>query len=138
MTIASKRVVLLAGAMLACVAAVSAAQRSAAPYARLAITQPAPEETVHDNTGKVQVALDIEPPLDAAAGDRIRVRVDGKMRPERWTAQRFALTGIDRGAHTLQAVITDGADRPLIRSDVLTFYMWRASRLFPSRHGSAP
>jgi len=105
-------------------------------YAAVTLAQPQHGETVHDNLGRVEVAVQLVPALDASAGHRIRMGVDGKLRPGAWTSERFTLTGIDRGAHSLQAVIVDRDGRPLAASDEITFHMWQASRLFPGRKGA--
>ena len=128
---------LVAGALLARVLP-GAAQRAvdplaAADYAALRLLQPAHEQTVHDNTGRVEVAVALEPALDVPAGHRLRVRVDGALLPNAWTDARFELEGIHRGAHTLQAVVTDHRGNTLAASEEITFYMWQASRQFPSR-----
>lgn len=100
---------------------------------QLQLVRPVAEETIHDNRGRVEVEIVIEPALDVSAGDRIRLRLDGALLPTAWTKRRFTLIGIHRGTHRLQALITDRDGRTLAATDARRFYMWQASRLFPNR-----
>ena len=96
----------------------------------VAIVQPANEETVHDNQGNVAVQVAVSPGL--APGDRIVLVLDG--RPVRQqTGTTFALSGVERGAHTLQAQVVDANGATLAASPPVAFHMWQASRLFPGR-----
>jgi hypothetical protein len=101
-------------------------------YADVVIVQPANEETVHDNLGNVAVQVAVSPSL--APGDRIVLLVDGRPVAQQMDAT-FALSGIERGAHTLQAQVVDASGATLVASRPVTFYMWQASRLFPGRGG---
>lgn len=98
----------------------------------VAIVQPANEETVHDNEGKVVVQVAISP--DLAPGDRIVLLLDGRPVGAQG-GTTFALSGIERGAHTLQAQVVDASSAPLTASAPVTFHLWQASRLFPGRKG---
>jgi hypothetical protein len=49
------------------------------------------------------------------------------------TKSDYMLTGLDRGAHTLTVQVTNAHGNVLATSEQVTFYMWRASRLFPNR-----
>jgi len=101
-------------------------------YESIAITQPFADQTIFDNNGDVEVAIAITPAL--RGGDRIVLDVDGRaMSPRR--RPHFELTGIDRGEHTLRAHAVDARGGLLIASAPVTFYLWRASRLFPNRSG---
>lgn len=121
----------------AALAAAAAHAQGVAPpqdgYTRLAIATPLDEATIHDNRGTVPVHLVVAPPLDAADGDRIRVRLDGRVLPIAWARPDFALEDVDRGAHTLQALVTDARGIILAESAPIDFYVWQASRLFPNR-----
>ena len=100
--------------------------------ASIGITSPADEETIHDNTGRVPVAV----ALDSNAlptGGAIRVLLDGApLGPARTTAS-FALEGVERGEHTLQVQLLDAAGNVAASSPTVKFYMWQASKLLPSR-----
>lgn len=109
------------------------AEQAAQPYTALAIAQPGEEETIHDNSGTLGVALTLSPPLQTEQDHRIRIFLDGEALPATQTAMYFFLTEIDRGAHILQVVVVDRSGQPLITSAPTTFYMWRASALFTPR-----
>jgi hypothetical protein len=112
-------------------AAVSPPGLAQAPGAyTVAIVQPANDETVHDNQGNVAVQVAVSPSLTAGAG--IVVLLDGQP-VARQTDATFALSGIERGTHTLQAQVVGAGGATLAASPPVTFHMWQASRLFPSR-----
>lgn len=98
-------------------------------YTSLVITQPAAEETIHDNTGTLAVELALSPALQIEQGHRIKLLLDGTAMPVTGTTS-LTLTEIDRGAHTLQAAVEDQSGAVLIVSEPVSFYMWRASALF--------
>jgi hypothetical protein len=101
-------------------------------YTQIAIARPGNEETVHDNEGNLAVQVAVSPSL--APGDRIVLLLDGGPVATQ-TGTTFALSRIERGAHTLQAQVVDARGATLVASRPITFYMWQASRLFPSRKG---
>jgi hypothetical protein len=99
-------------------------------YANVAIVQPGNEDTVQDNQGNVVVQVAVSPSL--APGDRIVLMLDGRPVGTRMDPS-FTLSGIDRGTHTLQAQVVGASGATLAASQPVTFHMWQASRLFPSR-----
>jgi hypothetical protein len=99
-------------------------------YGAPRIIRPKDGETVHDNTGAVPVEVGLQPPLNTKAGHRIRVMLDGARLAGAWSTSRFSLQQVDRGAHTLRVIVTDGEGKELARSDPIEFHMWQASRLF--------
>lgn len=102
-------------------------------YVQFRLVRPGKDETIHDNLGNVPVEVRLQPPLRAAQGHRLRLRLDDSMLPGAWQQMSFTLSDIDRGTHTLQAVVADAEGRTLIESERVEFHVWRASRLFPSR-----
>jgi hypothetical protein len=99
----------------------------------VSIVSPRNEETIHDNTGRVAVTIAIRNGNTLAAGGAIRVLLDGKpFGPDARTSS-FALEGLERGEHRLQVQLTNAAGAVIATSEVVTFYMWQASALFPSR-----
>lgn len=113
-------------------AAMLAALAYAGSYDAVRIVAPNPDETVHDNRGDVAVVVGVSPPLDAEAGDRIVLLLDGHAVASGSDA-RFELKGIDRGTHALRAQVTAADGAVLAASPLVTFHMWRASRLSPGR-----
>jgi len=121
---------LVAAAFAGALAAFPGLAQTPGKYADVVIVQPASEETVHDNEGNVVVQVAVSPSL--APGDRIVLLLDGR-RVAQQMGTTFALSGIERGAHTLEALVVDGKGATLAPSRPVTFYMWQASRLFPGR-----
>jgi len=107
-------------------------------YRGLHLVSPSPGETVHSNTGDVAVALALTPPLRANAGHVFKVYLDGRLQAGEWTTAAFTLGHVARGAHTLRAVVMTKDRTVLISSGATAFFLWRASRLFPSRRALPP
>jgi hypothetical protein len=106
----------------------SAQQRSTGDHGRtLVIVQPKDQSTVFNNNGDVEVRLGVEP--GTAAGEHIELLLDGQPQHE----QGHVLHHVDRGTHRLQARVVDSSGHSVIESKPVTFYLWQASRRFPSR-----
>jgi len=104
---------------------------SAPVYTVCAITSPTPDQ-VFLNTFSVVAQLDIEPFL--RAGDQVVLSLDGKPvdgLPR--TAKQFMLNQIDRGTHSVQAVIRDSDGKTVCSSDSVTFHVRQPSLLAPQR-----
>lgn len=104
------------------------------PAPALTIATPANEETVHDNTGRLAVTVTVD---DGGALDEsravLRVLLDGARFGVEQRGRSFTLEGIERGTHALQVELLDRDGRTVATSPAVTFHMWRASALFPSR-----
>jgi hypothetical protein len=96
----------------------------------VAIVQPANDETVHDNLGNVAVQVAVSPNL--GPGTAIALLLDGQPAAQAATTA-FALAGVERGTHTLEAQVRDANGATLATSQPVSFHMWQASALFPSR-----
>jgi len=101
-------------------------------YRSMRIAWPENEATVHDNEGRLTIAVELEPPLDAAAGDRLLLTIDGQAAASS-VLGRIDLVDVPRGAHTLEAAVVDRTERVLLRAPPVVVHVWRASRLFPGR-----
>jgi hypothetical protein len=103
------------------------------PRPAISILSPAPEQTVHDNEGRVPVSVAVTPPNAFETGHSVRVSLDGRGHgaPQRTTS--FTVEGVERGEHTLQVELLDAGGRVVAVSAPVKFYLWQASRLFPSR-----
>lgn len=100
-------------------------------YAQFGIVQPQAEATVRNNPGTVILRFRIEPEL--RDGDRIRILLDGQ------PVDAAALSGataelheVERGTHTIGAVIEDATGEVVARADSVTFYMHRPSVNIPA------
>lgn len=111
-----------------------AAATAQSAYLSIRITSPENEATVFDNEGRLDVAVEVLPPLDVAAGDRVLLTLDGTAASA--ALGHLSLVDVPRGAHIIEAAVVDRADRVLLRSTPVVVHVWRASRLFPGRVGT--
>ena len=101
--------------------------------AQVEIIEPAQKSVVHDNAGDMTVVVTVEPPLDQQEGTAIRILLDGKPAAPEAARLTFALTGVDRGEHFLQALLVDQQGQTLSVSDTVYFTLWQASIRNPAR-----
>lgn len=87
----------------------------------LDIVQPENNQTVPIAGSIVQVELDMQPPLDVAAGHRIEIVVDGVVSKET-RETRVSLPGLDRGSHQVMARIVNDRDEVVQSTKTVTFY----------------
>jgi hypothetical protein len=97
-------------------------------YESLTIASPAPEETLWNIEGRLNVDLNLQPAL--RPGHQLRVYFDGE--PRVVSAPEFALEEVYRGTHNLQAEVIDEAGRLLIRSEPSRFYVQQTSIVNPN------
>lgn len=95
--------------------------------AAISITEPRAGATIHDNDGNVPIVVTLR------AGGLIVVLLDGKPYGPRQNGTSFVLQDVDRGEHTLQVQLVDADGAVVASSAAVTFYLWRASALFPGR-----
>jgi hypothetical protein len=93
----------------------------AVTYSMLAITQPANETSYFDADAVVEVQINSEPSL--ADGDSLYLYVDGKRVGNSGDALSYSLSNVERGAHSINAVIFDAQGKEKIRSQPVVFYM---------------
>jgi Domain of unknown function (DUF4124) len=95
-------------------------------YTKFVISSPVPDATVRDNNGVVAVTLQIEPALQP--GHKVEIRLDGKaIGTGRSTS--VTLTSVDRGTHTVDAVVMDASGKTLATTPPVTFHLHRATAL---------
>ena len=97
-------------------------------YQTIEVVAPAPEETLWNIEGVLNVALNIEPALRPA--DRLRVYFDGAMREV--SSRNFQLQEVYRGQHTIQAEIVDQDGNLMGRSLPNRFYVQQNSIARPN------
>ncbi|GMQ76721.1 MAG: DUF4124 domain-containing protein [Gammaproteobacteria bacterium] len=93
-------------------------------YDEFRISRPGDGETIRDNGGNVNVDLSLKPRL--RAGHKIDLLLDGRSIGG-GKATAITLTDMDRGAHSLQAVVKDAAGQVVARSKSITFTLQRRS-----------
>ena len=98
-------------------------------YSSLVITSPGNNETIHSNPGIVNITLQLTPPLNTKAGDRVNILVDNYVLLRQTSQLSVKIPDINRGTHTVQAVVTNKQGATLIKSDEVQFFMRRQSLL---------
>ena len=95
-------------------------------YTEVRITSPANESSVRDNAGNVTVDVKLTPSL--RSGDKVELRLDGRSIGG-GSKTAFTLTDMDRGTHSLQAVVKNPAGKVVARSESITFTLQRRSAI---------
>jgi len=114
------------------------AEDNVGDYKSFTIEQPKTNETVRQSDGNVPVSLALTPNLDTASGHKISILVDGKRVIKGSTTLTALLPTVDRGKHTISAVVKDKNNKTLISSNKVTFHMRRMSELHPTGQGTGP
>lgn len=104
------------------------------PYQRIQILKPTNEETIWDNEGNLTVKVAVYPSLRAE--DTLVLLLDGKPIKKLTGTTQVELQGIDRGTHTLSAVLQGQGGESLQSSPTITIFLHKASTYMPSRSPS--
>lgn len=100
-------------------------------YATCELFRPENDE-VFLNTDTVTAKLRLEPVL--LPGNRVALGLDGKRQMNQpKSGTDFVLTQVERGTHSLVAVIEDETGKELCRSGVVTFHVRQPSKQAPNR-----
>lgn len=118
---------------------VPAAARPASPaavaYQSLEIWTPESGETFFGADATVSVRMRSEPTL--ASGDRLLLYLDGKLVEGPENAYEHSLANLDRGAHSVSAVILDSQGTEKIRSAPRVFHVKQPTTVAPRAVGPA-
>jgi uncharacterized protein DUF4124 len=99
-------------------------------YQGCAVVQPTPDQTLAD-VDSLTVVVQTDPAL--RAGDQIFVTYDGQpLNGNSATGGTFTISPLDRGTHTLQAVVRDADGAVLCQTPGVTFYVHQPSVLNPA------
>jgi len=95
--------------------------REVAPpdYQSFNLSRPAPNGTVRSNDGSFTVAVQTEPAL--WSGHFITVLIDDADFDGRYGESSVPVSGIERGTHSIQAMINDSAGRQIARTETTEF-----------------
>lgn len=105
-------------------------------YRQLRITSPENDKTYFRAEGNVMLSATVVPRLRAS--DTLIVFMDGQ---EIYSGKStsFSLDEVDRGTHTLELVVEDGAGNEVKRSETVTFHVRQTSSLnVPNRNVPPP
>jgi len=100
-------------------------------YQSLEILAPVEDSVVRDNAGNVVITVQIQPALQVKAGHRLAVVLDGSRLEGRFTGDRFSLSNVERGSHSVEVQVVDEHGNALLRSAPRSFHMKRHSILNP-------
>lgn len=102
-------------------------------YDVVKVAQPGAGEVIRDNGGSVNVRLELDPAL--RPGHTVEILLDGKSIGS-GSATSASVTNVDRGSHTVSAVVKDAAGNTVATAAGVTFHLKQTSRLQP--HGPPP
>ncbi|MFI4868904.1 MAG: DUF4124 domain-containing protein [Steroidobacterales bacterium] len=103
---------------------------AASPYQSCGITEPATDASFFA-PGSIAVAVQLAPGL--RPGDQLTVTLDGSpLAPTAPGAASYQVPAPERGAHTLNAMVSDPDGKPACRAAPVTFYVQRPSMLSPA------
>lgn len=108
---------------------------AAAPveYRSLEIWQPENGATFYGADATVSVRMRSEP--EVASGHRLTLYLDGKLVEGPPTSLEYTLSNLERGVHSITAVITDEKGAERIRSEPRVFHIRQLSTLEPRAVG---
>jgi hypothetical protein len=107
-------------------------------YQDFAIVSPRQEESIwySDSNGIITVAWSAPNPIEA--GMQVTVTVDGRQQPAT-SEPVIAITGLERGEHTVAAELKDGKNRSIATAEPITFFIRQPNLLInrprPAPHG---
>lgn len=100
-------------------------------YTAFKIVSPEANGTVRSNEGKVNVAMSLEPAL--RPGHKIELFLDGTRIPGNFAGLGVQLSNVERGTHTLRAIVKNTEDELQIQTGSVLFTLRKASLLDPLR-----
>ncbi len=97
-----------------------------AAYTEFKVASPMTNEEVRANDGNVMISLSIQPPLQA--GDSVALYLDSKQ-VAAGALTNFSLKEVDRGDHTVFAVLSDATGNIIQNTETVKFTVLRVSVL---------
>jgi len=101
------------------------------------LVQPAHKETVRDNNGNIPIEVEVKPALRRERGHQMLVWLDNE-KPVKFTTNRYQLSDIDRGTHTVSVKVVDSKGKALSATQTNTVYVKRHSANFVPRGRPSP
>ena len=95
-------------------------------YEKVEVVQPESDQTIRDNGGTVSVRILIEPALQP--DHTVEILFDGKPIGS-GRATSASITNVDRGSHTVSAVVKDASGKSVATASGITFHLKKVSRL---------
>lgn len=107
-----------------------------AAYESVRIVSPQAEATLRNNSGDLEVRVEVRPALQPQHW--LLLRLDGKEMGDLQKESGFQLTHVDRGSHQLLVEVVDQNREVIAQSVPVTIHLHRHSVLFPPAAGSKP
>ena len=98
-------------------------------YDEVTITSPANDTTVRESNNDIPVTVSVVPALRAGYGHKLQLLLDGAAASEAGTSTSINLGNIERGSHTLRAVVLDANGNTLAESPDIIFHNQRFSKI---------
>ena len=106
-----------------------AAEAAPAPYQGCGVMQPTSEQTLA-NVDSLNVVVRTDPPL--RSGDQVFVTLDGQpLNGKSPTSLTYTISPVERGTHTVQAIVRDTSGAMLCQTSGVTFHVQQNSGLNP-------
>lgn len=105
-------------------------QKTSSYSYQVTLVKPQDGATIRSNTGEVEIAVQVEPPLEKDSSYAVQLLLDGQKIGKLNPSGEYTLSDVDRGTHTLQAKLLTPAGKAVVRTSPVTFYMKRMSILF--------
>lgn len=99
-------------------------------YKDVKITTPTEGDFIRDNTGSVNISASVAPALNTALGHHVEILMDGN---KVGSGLQASLTNVDRGTHSVTAVVKDREGKELASSAPVSFTMYRESANFKKK-----
>lgn len=97
----------------------------------ISIQSPRDDEGIRSNKGELKITLTPSPEMQPGR-HHIELQLDNRHLKEHFKKTQIALQNIERGTHTLRALLVDEQGRILARSALIRFHLYRHSILFPN------
>ena len=109
---------------------VTDSQAAESAYTAFAIASPADGQTLWNTEGRLEVVVELTPPLQP--GHRLDIELDGRRIELGGAGPTLTVPDVYRGLHTLNAVILNERDEEVLRSPGVTFAVQQTSILNPN------
>lgn len=98
-------------------------------YSTFIIVSPKNDSTIRGNNRSVSLTLSLTPELDTAEGHTIWAYIDGKPAVSNSISLTVTINNINRGSHTIYAVVRDPMAKSLIQTNSIAIHLKQFSSL---------
>ena len=98
-------------------------------YSAFIIVSPENDSTLRDNSGNITITLALTPELKIDSRHSISAFVDGLKTVSNSASLAITINNINRGSHSIYAVVTDAEGNNLIQSNSINIHLKQFSKL---------